>query len=468
MDVRVEGAPLCRQKSPARILAPSLLRSCVLLVNESTTISPVNPEEIAVKASPVEADYLETVVPEECYRLRPVVQGIIRAVSQAFRTLKSSNLSVAVPLGQCFIMLNHAGVSMPRQTCKHLTFNHISLFISSYRKVYLAKKKTTKDLYAIKILKKADMVRKNMVNHVLAERRVLALTRTPFVVQLFYAFASKDYLYLVMEYVIGGDLSSLLAVFGTFEEDMAKMYIAECVLALEYLHANGITHRDLKPDNMLVNAEGHIKLTDFGLSRITVPEQDDMFNWNDHKAPATIRRNLPRTSIISNSSAKAAKRLSKAGGATDKTGMSDMSNTAGSPTSQQSSNHPYGTISGKTVRRHRGSSKALLGTPDYLAPELLLGFGHGPAVDWWSLGVCLFEFLAGYPPFMDESPEAIFKNILSHGTYFRERLKELTTGMTKACLTNFFFFFFYCTHRHPMARGRVVRGGLRSDQQATT
>ncbi|KAK3820154.1 MAG: serine/threonine protein kinase 15, partial [Benniella sp.] len=290
----------------------------------------------------------------------------------------------------------------------------------AFGKVYLAKKKTTKDLYAIKILKKADMVRKNMVNHVLAERRVLALTRTPFVVQLFYAFASKDYLYLVMEYVIGGDLSSLLAVFGTFEEDMAKMYIAECVLALEYLHANGITHRDLKPDNMLVNAEGHIKLTDFGLSRITVPEQDDMFNWNDHKAPATIRRNLPRTSIISNSSAKAAKRLSKAGGTTDKTGMSDMSNTAGSPTSQQSSNHPYGTISGKTVRRHRGSSKALLGTPDYLAPELLLGFGHGPAVDWWSLGVCLFEFLAGYPPFMDESPEAIFKNILSHSIQWPE------------------------------------------------
>ncbi|KAI8346972.1 kinase-like domain-containing protein [Mortierella sp. GBAus27b] len=267
----------------------------------------------------------------------------------------------------------------------------------AFGKVYLAKKKTTKDLYAIKILKKADMVRKNMVNHVLAERRVLALTRTPFVVQLFYAFASKDYLYLVMEYVIGGDLSSLLAVFGTFDEDMAKMYIAECILALEYLHSNGITHRDLKPDNMLVNAEGHLKLTDFGLSRIAVPDQDDAPGWHDQKAPTTPRR-PPRTPTMFSSSSKGSKRASKADITADRSAVSEAYKS--------------------TVRRHRGSSKALLGTPDYLAPELLLGIGHGPAVDWWSLGVCLFEFLAGYPPFMDEAPEAIFKNILDHGMYY--------------------------------------------------
>ncbi|KAG0219966.1 hypothetical protein BGX31_011114 [Mortierella sp. GBA43] len=286
----------------------------------------------------------------------------------------------------------------------------------AFGKVYLAKKKTTKDLYAIKILKKADMVRKNMVNHVLAERRVLALTRTPFVVQLFYAFASKDYLYLVMEYVIGGDLSSLLAVFGTFDEDMAKMYIAECILALEYLHSNGITHRDLKPDNMLVNAEGHLKLTDFGLSRIAVPDQDDAPGWHDQKAPTTPRR-PPRTPTMFSSSSKGSKRASKADITADRSAVSEAYKSVGSPTS---SVNQYSTISGKTVRRHRGSSKALLGTPDYLAPELLLGIGHGPAVDWWSLGVCLFEFLAGYPPFMDEAPEAIFKNILDHDIQWPE------------------------------------------------
>ncbi|KAF9970220.1 hypothetical protein BGZ73_007102, partial [Actinomortierella ambigua] len=311
----------------------------------------------------------------------------------------------------------------------------------AFGKVYLAKKKTTKDLYAIKILKKDDMVRKNMVNHVLAERRVLALTRTPFVVQLFYAFSSKDYLYLVMEYVIGGDVSSLLAVYGYFEESMARMYIAECVLALEYLHANGITHRDLKPDNMLINAEGHIKLTDFGLSRISVPDQNDvLFNFDEPRMSTLFQKRQQRA------------RMAHAAGQPSSTAVPPAT-TGGqlSPASQQQQQqqqqqhltvpsqhspqastldsaasaaetaaahrHSTATLpssSRSAARRHRGSSKALLGTPDYLAPELLLGIGHGSAVDWWSLGVCLFEFLTGYPPFMDEAPEAIFKNILNH------------------------------------------------------
>jgi serine/threonine protein kinase len=136
------------------------------------------------------------------------------------------------------------------------------------RKVYLAKKRATGDFYAIKVLKKADMVRKNMVSQVLAERNVMALSRNPYVVRLYYAFQNKEYLYLVMEYIVGGDLSSLLSAFGVFDEGTARIYAAEVALALEYLHANGITHRDLKPDNMLINSQGHIKLTDFGLSTL--------------------------------------------------------------------------------------------------------------------------------------------------------------------------------------------------------
>jgi serine/threonine protein kinase len=144
----------------------------------------------------------------------------------------------------------------------------------AFGKVYLCRKKVTKDLYAIKVLKKVDMVRKNMVSQVMAERKVLSLSRNPFVVRLYYAFQSKEFLYLVMEYLNGGDLSSLISSFGCFDDEMCRVYSAEVILALEYLHANGITHRDLKPDNILINHEGHIKLTDFGLARISVRDTE--------------------------------------------------------------------------------------------------------------------------------------------------------------------------------------------------
>ncbi|CAG8789261.1 13938_t:CDS:2, partial [Dentiscutata erythropus] len=280
----------------------------------------------------------------------------------------------------------------------------------AFGKVYLARKKTTGDLYAIKILKKVDMVRKNMVNHVLAERRVLSLSRTPFVVKLFYAFQSQDYLYLVMEYLIGGDLSSLLQCFERFEEDMARMYTAEVVLSLEYLHSNGITHRDLKPDNMLITSEGHIKLTDFGLSRISIPEKSSLAfikeerETNNGADKKPYQRTLRTGSIDSRANAGHTRPVS-AIFSNENPKLSGYINIGFEPQSSSVK---------QSKKTNRQSSKALLGTPDYLAPELLLGIGHSTAVDWWSLGVCLFEFLVGYPPFNDDTPQEIFRNILNH------------------------------------------------------
>ncbi|CAL1266255.1 unnamed protein product [Larinioides sclopetarius] len=119
-------------------------------------------------------------------------------------------------------------------------------------------------------MKKETMVNKNMMKQVLTERNALALSRSPFVVQLFYSMQSKTSIFLVMEYMIGGDVKSLLHIYGFFDEDMAVFYASEAAHALEYLHKHNIVHRDLKPDNMLISATGHIKLTDFGLSKITV------------------------------------------------------------------------------------------------------------------------------------------------------------------------------------------------------
>ncbi|KAI0240042.1 hypothetical protein L0F63_001246 [Massospora cicadina] len=241
----------------------------------------------------------------------------------------------------------------------------------AFGRVYLARKKATQDLFAIKVIRKDDMIRKNMVRQVMTERRVMSLASTAYVVSMFFAFHSRNYLYLVMEYMIGGDLSSLLQGFGCFDEAMARFYIGETVLALKYLHSNSIIHRDLKPDNILIDAAGHTKLTDFGLSRISIQEPER--NGLARAKPKSKHRKL-----------------------------------ASSSTPKPAPQPPAPPTS-----RRQLSNRALLGTPDYLAPELLLGIGHDASVDWWALGVCLFEFLCGYPPFTDETPEAIFNNILN-------------------------------------------------------
>uniref|UniRef100_A0A6Q2XYC5 Serine/threonine-protein kinase greatwall n=1 Tax=Esox lucius TaxID=8010 RepID=A0A6Q2XYC5_ESOLU len=143
----------------------------------------------------------------------------------------------------------------------------------AFGKVYLARKKCNARLYAIKVMKKADMRDKNMADQLKAERDALALSKSPFVVQLYYCLQTAAKVYLVMEYLIGGDVKSLLHIYGYFDEDMSAKYISEVARALDYLHRHGIIHRDLKPDNMLVSNEGHIKLTDFGLSKVKLDRE---------------------------------------------------------------------------------------------------------------------------------------------------------------------------------------------------
>jgi len=137
----------------------------------------------------------------------------------------------------------------------------------AFGKVFLCHRKDHPEKkLAVKVMKKSDMVQKNMVDQVIAERNALAITKSPFCVGLLYCLQTTNNVFLVMEYMIGGDLKSLLGIYGYFLEHMAVFYLAECVLALQYLHSRGIVHRDIKPDNMLISHTGHLKLTDFGLS----------------------------------------------------------------------------------------------------------------------------------------------------------------------------------------------------------
>ncbi|KAK8967334.1 Serine/threonine-protein kinase AtPK1/AtPK6 [Platanthera guangdongensis] len=236
----------------------------------------------------------------------------------------------------------------------------------AFGRVFLAKKRTTGDLFAIKVLRKADMIRKNAVESILAERDILISVRNPFVVRFFYSFTSRENLYLVMEYLNGGDLYSLLRNLGCLDEDVTRIYIAEVVLALEYLHSLRVVHRDLKPDNLLIAHDGHLKLTDFGLSKVGLINSTD-----DLSGPA-----VSGTSLLGEDELQVS---------------------------------PFEHLD----QRERRKKRSAVGTPDYLAPEILLGTGHGATADWWSVGVILFELLVGIPPFNAEHPQMIFDNILN-------------------------------------------------------
>ena len=140
-----------------------------------------------------------------------------------------------------------------------------TLGIGAFGEVALVRKRDSSHLYAMKTLRKRDVLQRNQVAHVKAERDILAEADNEWVVKLYFSFQDKDNLYFVMDYIPGGDMMSLLIKFGIFEVNLAKFYIAELVLAIESVHKMGFIHRDIKPDNILIDKEGHIKLTDFGL-----------------------------------------------------------------------------------------------------------------------------------------------------------------------------------------------------------
>ncbi|XP_055851227.1 serine/threonine-protein kinase greatwall isoform X2 [Episyrphus balteatus] len=178
----------------------------------------------------------------------------------------------------------------------------------AFGKVFLGYKNNDPNkLFAVKVMRKSEMINKNMVSQVITERNALALSRSPFCVSLFYSLQSVSYVYLVMEYMVGGDLKSLLAMYGFFDEPAARFYVAEITLALQYLHEHGIVHRDIKPDNMLLSASGHVKLTDFGLSKIELRrdlEISDLINCSPNLNARTPGQLLSLTSHLSFGSEK--------------------------------------------------------------------------------------------------------------------------------------------------------------------
>ncbi|KAL8994889.1 MAG: hypothetical protein Q9169_005263 [Polycauliona sp. 2 TL-2023] len=205
-----------------------------------------------------------------------------------------------------------------------------TLGTGSFGRVHLVQSKHNGRFYAVKVLKKAQVVKMKQVEHTNDERRMLQKVKHAFLVTLWGTFQDSKNLYMVMDFVEGGELFSLLRKSQRFPNPVAKFYAAEVTLALDYLHSMHIIYRDLKPENLLLDRHGHLKITDFGFAK-EVPD----ITWT------------------------------------------------------------------------------LCGTPDYLAPEVVSSKGYNKSVDWWSLGILIFEMLCGFTPFWDAgSPIKIYENIL--------------------------------------------------------
>ncbi|GJN91534.1 hypothetical protein Rhopal_004557-T1 [Rhodotorula paludigena] len=327
----------------------------------------------------------------------------------------------------------------------------------AFGSVYLAKKITTGDYYAIKVLKKSDMVAKNQVTNVKAERMILMTqTDSEFVVKLYYTFQSKDYLYLVMEYLPGGDCAALVKNLGGLTEDWARRYIAEVVVGLDHLHSSGIVHRDLKPDNLLIDSKGHLKLTDFGLSRIGLLGRQTQLPSlrGEGRRPSAFGRTASgglsnRSSPLSTPAITGQSQAGYFGNVpiTDNFALDTPSESSGSsaPVSSHAlhaggpsaSKHPSPLSPNNSASRPIGvvgppgaapetPNKHFVGTPDYLAPESILGVGMDACVDWWALGVICYEFIVSIPPFHDDTPEKVFENILSRRFEWHEDVVEMS------------------------------------------
>jgi protein-serine/threonine kinase len=220
--------------------------------------------------------------------------------------------------------------------------------------VYLVRLKCTNEYYAMKVLTKDEMIRKNKVKRVLTEREILATADNPFIVNLYHSFQSKTQIFFIMQYCPGGNFYDFIKLqpHSCLKESQTKFYASEVLLALEYLHKEGFVYRDLKPENILIKENGHIVLTDFDLSK---------------QATNAIQEKVIKTKFSGTS---------------------------------------------MTVIEPELVANSFVGTEEYFAPEIIKGTNHNSSVDWWTYGILVYEMLYGKTPFKGSTPKYTFENIL--------------------------------------------------------
>lgn len=258
----------------------------------------------------------------------------------------------------------------------------------AFGEVRLCREKKSGNIYAMKKLKKSEMLSRGQVEHVRAERNLLAEVASHFIVKLYYSFQDAEYLYLIMEYLPGGDMMTLLMREETLTETVARFYIAQSVLAIESIHKHNYIHRDIKPDNLLLDKNGHMKLSDFGLckpldcSNLSAINENEVMDDVDLGESVNANVNLP-------------------------------DNGKG-----RCWNSPHEQLQHWQMNR-RTLAFSTVGTPDYIAPEVLLKKGYGLECDWWSLGAIMYEMLVGYAPFYSDDSLTTCRKIVHWRTHLR-------------------------------------------------
>lgn len=244
-----------------------------------------------------------------------------------------------------------------------------------YGQVYLAQKKDTREVCALKVMRKKLLFKLDEVRHILTERDILTAAKSEWLVKLLYSFQDEEQIYLAMEYVPGGDFRTLLNNTGVLHNRHARFYIAEMFACVDALHNLGYIHRDLKPENFLIDAIGHVKLTDFGLAAGML-------------SPIKIESMRIRLEEVGNTNVQFGTQP-----------VEDRS--------VDQRREAYRSLRNKDVNY----AKSIVGSPDYMAPEVLRGETYDFTVDYWSLGCMLFEALAGYPPFAGATVDETWQNL---------------------------------------------------------
>lgn len=235
---------------------------------------------------------------------------------------------------------------------------------------------------ALKVMSKKLLFKLDEVRHILTERDILTAAKSDWLVKLLYAFQDEKSIYLAMEYVPGGDFRTLLNNTGVLHNRHSRFYIAEMFCCVDALHQLGYIHRDLKPENFLIDSTGHVKLTDFGLAAgMLSPQKFE-----------SMRIKLEE--------------------------VGQMTTPFGNPADRSAAERRNGYRSLR--EREVNYAKSIVGSPDYMAPEVLKGEEYDFTVDYWSLGCMLFEALSGYPPFAGSSVDETWQNLRHWDTVLKK------------------------------------------------